>query len=107
LTGFYNLYDNLIVQIRLNKTQDLDRRRQRVNLQKANVSGLEWTNEYKYKDLGLRFNLTYINTVVNFSSDTSNFDKIRIDTLDNRPSLLSGLVLIYRVTDDFTSQLFR
>ena len=105
LTGFYNLYDNLIVQIRLNKTQDLDRRRQRVNLQKANVSGLEWTNEYKYKDLGLRFNLTYINTVVNFSSDTSNFDKIRIDTLDNRPSLLSGLVLNYRVTDDFTSQL--
>jgi outer membrane receptor for ferrienterochelin and colicin len=105
LTGFYNLYDNLIVQIRLTKAQDPDRRRQRVNLQKADVMGLEWTNEYKYKDLGLRFNLTYMNTDVNFSSDTSSFDKIRLDTLDNRPSLLSGLVVNYSVTDAFTPQL--
>lgn len=114
LTGFYNLYDNLIIQVRLNKEEDKDRRRVRVNLQNSIVSGFELSNEYKTNDFTFLLNFSYINTDIANNDSTVIFingskvvrkNETKIDTLENRPTLFSGFVINYKISQDFDSQI--
>ncbi len=47
LSGFYNIYSDLISQIRLTAAQDAQRRRMRINLADATIIGSELVFEYK------------------------------------------------------------
>lgn len=114
LTGFYNLYDNLIIQVRLNREEDKDRRRVRVNLQNSIVSGFELSNEYKTNDFTFLLNFSYINTDIANNDSTVIFingskvvrkNETKIDTLENRPTLFSGFVINYKISQDFDSQI--
>lgn len=114
LTGFYNLYDNMIIQVRLNRDEDQNRRRVRVNLQNSTVSGFELSNEYKTNDFTFILNFSYINTDISNNDSTTLFingnkvvrtNETKIDTLENRPTLFSGLVVNYKLTQDLDTQL--
>jgi iron complex outermembrane receptor protein len=89
-SGFANFYDGLIEQIRLTKQQDSLRRRIRVNYSEATIMGLDLTLRFAIIDnLNFEANVTYMKS---FGKQ----DTVKLDNIDNRPEILSGLILNYR-----------
>lgn len=109
-TGFYNLFSDMIVQIRLSKDEDALRRRKRVNLQNANILGFELVGNYEYEQWQFNFNTTFIKTFVETQTSNKYTDNIFSDTsgtkitLENRPELLAGGFIRYNINNDFSAQ---
>ena len=87
LSGFYNIYSDLISQIRLTTAQDAQRRRMRINLADATIIGSELVFEYKPSTfMGISGNLTYMDA-------RGKADGVVEDKLDNKPEVLGGVTI--------------
>ena len=87
LSGFYNIYSDLISQIRLTAAQDAQRRRMRINLADATIIGSELVFEYKPSTfIGISGNLTYMDA-------RGKADGVVEDKLDNKPEVLGGVTI--------------
>ena len=87
LSGFYNIYSDLISQIRLTTAQDAQRRRMRINLADATIIGSELVFEYKPSTfIGISGNLTYMDA-------RGKADGVVEDKLDNKPEVLGGVTI--------------
>lgn len=87
LSGFYNIYSDLISQIRLTAAQDAQRRRMRINLADATIIGTELVFDYKPSSfIGISGNLTYMDA-------TGKADGVVEDKLDNKPEVLGGITI--------------
>jgi iron complex outermembrane receptor protein len=87
LSGFYNIYSDLISQIRLTAAQDAQRRRMRINLADATIIGSELVFEYKPSTfMGISGNLTYMDA-------RGKADGVVEDKLDNKPEVLGGVTI--------------
>lgn len=95
LTGFYNLYDQLIVQGKV--TINGDERKQRMNLQKADIAGVEATAEYYYDSFTFYANATYLDVIVKTND-------INLEQLENRPNYYAGAVVNYKFIPELNAQ---
>jgi iron complex outermembrane receptor protein len=87
LSGFYNIYSDLISQIRLTAAQDAQRRRMRINLADATIIGTELVFDYKPSSfIGISGNLTYMDA-------RGKADGVVEDKLDNKPEVLGGITI--------------
>jgi len=87
LSGFYNIYSDLISQIRLTAAQDAQRRRMRINLADATIIGSELVFEYKPSSfIAISGNLTYMDA-------RGKSDGVVEDKLDNKPEVLGGVTI--------------
>jgi len=98
LTAFNNIYENLITQVRLSSQEDSLRRRKRVNVANSIIRGFESSLQYQMKDFQIIGNFSFLDSY----SETNGI----VDTLENRPTMLGGLVVkSNEILSFFTSQL--
>ncbi len=99
LSGFHNIYDDLIIQKRLSASEDTLRRRMRVNLSEATISGLELEFAYYgFKNVSINGHLTYLNA-------KGKQEGKDLPHLDNKPEILSGIFVNYNFPYNFSIQL--
>lgn len=82
---FNNNYDNLITQVRLSAQEDSLRRRKRVNTTNATIRGIETSLQFQIDKFSLVGNYTLL------QNNAENLGKI--DTLENRPTQMAGLMI--------------
>jgi len=88
--GFYNVYDGLIERIRLTKEQDSLRRRMRVNLGNAVISGVDINFSYfPISNLTLEGFFTYMNS-------SAESDGKEIEHLIQKPDIVAGFMTSYK-----------
>jgi len=89
LSVFANQYDDLIEQIRLSVQEDSLRRRMRVNYSEATVTGIDATLRIQLiRYFGLQGNLTLM-------ASKGKSGDLDLNYLNNRPDILSSLILNY------------
>ncbi len=99
LSGFYNNYDDLIAQKKLSAAEDSLRRRMRVNIADASISGVELEfGYYGIENLSLHGHFTFMKA-------KGRQEGKELEYLDNKPEMLSGLFLNYKLPYNFTIQL--
>lgn len=90
LSGFYNTYTDLITQIRLTAAQDPQRRRMRVNLADARITGAEAVFSWKPSRLfSIDGNLTWMDA-------KGKSDGVTEERIDNKPEVLGGFSIEVR-----------
>jgi iron complex outermembrane receptor protein len=88
--GFYNMYDGLIERIRLTKEQDSLRRRMRVNLGEAVISGVDINFTYfPISNLTLEGFITYMNSEAKQKGND-------VEHLIQKPEIVAGLMSSYK-----------
>jgi outer membrane receptor for ferrienterochelin and colicin len=88
--GFYNMYDGLIERIRLTKEQDSLRRRMRVNLGEAVISGVDINFTYfPISNLTLEGFITYMNSEAKQNGND-------VEHLIQKPEIVAGLMSSYK-----------
>lgn len=90
LSGFYNTYTDLITQTRLTATQDPQRRRMRVNLADARITGAEAVFSWKPSCLfTIDGNITWMDA-------KGKSDGVTEERIDNKPEVLGGISIEVR-----------
>lgn len=99
LSGFLNNYDDLIIQKRLSAAEDSLRRRMRMNIAEATITGLELEfGYYGIENLSINGHFTYLNA-------KGKQEGKELAHLDNKPEMLGGLFINYKLPYNFSLQL--